>query len=347
MATGIGSLPFENPEKALALILTELPECPHWPQLPRRSSREHFVYQFLQPLVACGMVVLRDNRWIFDMARDASAECLTDFYTTCLPAEEGNPECLRSFLPSPEAAAGCHAFLSRARSGEFARARYLKGQIAGPLTVALELKDQEGRPAYYQGDLRDTIVRTLALNARCQAAALSGRGYTPIIFVDDPAISACGSRLHLALNRETILEDLNFIFTAIRSEGAIPGVHSCEAVDWSLLMESQVQILSLDAYRFGASLIPYAAQLQAFIERGGGVAWGIVPTLDDPFRESGESLLQRLNGLWDQLFLKGPDRALVVRQSMITPACGTGLLTADQAERIYRLTAEVSGLVRK
>jgi hypothetical protein len=32
---------------------------------------------------------------------------------------------------------------------------------------------------------------------------------------------------------------------------------------------------------------------------------------------------------------------------MITPACGTGLLTADQAERIYRLTAEVSGLVRK
>ena len=151
MATGIGSLPFENPEKALALILTELPESPHWPQLPRRSSREHFVYQFLQPLVACGMVVLRDNRWVFDMARDTSAECLTDFYTTCLPAEEGNAECRRSFLPSPEAAAGFHAFLSRMRSEDLDRARFLKGQIAGPLTVALELKDEEGRPAYYQG----------------------------------------------------------------------------------------------------------------------------------------------------------------------------------------------------
>jgi hypothetical protein len=78
MATGIGSLPFKDPEKALALILAELPEAPHWPRLPHRSSREHFVYQLLQPLVACGMVVLRDNRWIFDMARDASAECLTE-----------------------------------------------------------------------------------------------------------------------------------------------------------------------------------------------------------------------------------------------------------------------------
>ena len=347
MATGIGSLPFEDPEKALSLILTELLEAPHWPQLPRRSSREHFVYQFLQPLVACGMVILRNNHWVFDMARDTCAECLTDFYTTCLPAEEGDSECRRSFIPSQEAAAGFHAFLSRIRSKGLDRVRYLKGQIAGPLTVALELKDEEGRPAYYQGDLRDIIVRTLALNARCQAAALSGLGRTPIIFVDDPAISACGSRLHLALNRETILEDLNFIFTAIRSEGAVTGVHSCEAVDWSLLMESEVQILSLDAYRFGASLIPYAPQLRTFLERGGVVAWGIVPTLDDPFRESGASLLRRLNGLWDQLFPKGPDRAAVLRQSMITPACGTGLLTAEQAERIYRLTAEVSRLIRR
>jgi hypothetical protein len=347
VATGIGSLPFEDPEKALALILTELPEAPHWPQLPRRSSREHFIYQFLQPLVACGTVVLRGNRWVFDTQSDTSAECMTDFYATCLPAEEGDPECRHSFVPPQESAAGFHSFLSRMRSKGLDRARFLKGQIAGPLTVALELKDEVGRPAYYHGDLRDIIVRTLALNARCQAAALSGLGRTAIIFVDDPAISAYGSRLHLALNRETILEDLNFIFTAIRSEGAVTGIHSCEAMDWSLPMESQVQILSLDAYRFGASLIPYAAQLHDFIERGGVVAWGIVPTLDDPFRESGESLLRRLNGLWNHLFPKNQDRARVLRQSMITPACGTGLLTADQAECIYRLTAEVSHRVRQ
>lgn len=346
LATGIGSLPCLDPEEALALIFTDLPDIPHWPQLPQRGTQEHFVHQFLQPLVDCGMLVAKGDRWIFNTSRENNAECLTDFYTTCLPAEEGNGECLQTFLPTPKSAAGFHAFLARAQTSGLKRAKYVKGQIVGPLTVALELKDQQGRPAYYQGDLRDIIVRTLALNARCQAAALAGFGCTPIIFVDDPAIRAYGSRLHLALSREIIIEDLNFILSAIQSEKALAGIHSCEAVDWSLLMESSVQILSLDAYRFGGSLIPYASQLLHFLERGGVIAWGIVPTIDDPFSESVESLLKRLNTLWNDLFTNGPGKDLVLCKSMITPACGTGLLTPDRARHIYRLTAALSQHLR-
>jgi hypothetical protein len=346
LATGIGSLPFSNPADALSLVMEELPEVPHWPQLPLRDKQEHFVHQFLQPLVACGMLVFRNQRWAFDRSSSTKAECLTRFYMNCLPAEEGQSECLRSFLPSPEAAAGFHSFLNL-ESNHLSKAQYLKGQIAGPLTIALELKDDEGRPAYYQGDLRDIIVRTLALNARTQADKLLQFGLTPIVFVDDPAVSAYGSRHHLALNREDILEDLNFLFKTINSTGAIAGIHSCEAVDWSLLMESQVQILSLDVYRFGKSLIPHKEDLIRFIENGGVVAWGIVPTLDDPFKESVESLKTRLFSLWNNLFNQGPSRESVIRQSMITPACGTGLLKKEQARRIYRLTAEVSKRLRK
>ncbi len=346
LATGIGSLPYPDPEEALALIFADFPDIPHWPQLPQRSKQEHFVHQFLQPLVDCGMLVAEGARWVFDTSRENNAACLTEFYARCLPAEEGDCECRQAYLPTYEAAAGFHAFLHRAQSGGLGKARYVKGQIVGPLTVALELKDQQGRPAYYQGDLRDIIVRTLALNARCQAAALSGFGCTPIIFVDDPAIRAYGSRLHLSLSREMVIEDLNRIFASIQSEKALAGIHSCEAVDWSLVMESQVQILSLDAYRFGASLIPYAAQLSQFLERGGIIAWGIVPTLDDPFGESVESLQTRLNTLWNDLFPGSLDRGLVLRNSMLTPACGAGLLTQDQARRIYRLTASLSRHLR-
>jgi len=143
-----------------------------------------------------------------------------------------------------------------------------------------------------------------------------------------------------------VIEDLNCIFSSILSEKALAGIHSCEAVDWSLVMETHVQILSLDAYRFGDSLIPYAAQLRQFLERGGIIAWGIVPTLDDPFKESVASLQKRLNTLWNDLFPKSPDRGLVLRNSLLTPACGAGLLTKDQARRIYRLTAELSQQLR-
>jgi hypothetical protein len=343
MATGIGSLPFEDPRPALELILTELPECPHWPQLPRRSRREHFVHQFLQPLVACGLLVHQNGRWFFDLSRDTSADSFTLIYSACLAAEEGDAGALRSFLPPPEAAAGFHAFMSRAETDDLLRkTAFVKGQIAGPLTVALEMKDEGGRPAYYQGDLRDVIVRTLALNARSQAAALSRAGSRPIIFVDDPAVSACGSRMHLTLDRDTILEDLNLIFAAIRAEGALAGVHSCEAADWSLLTESSADIVSIDTYRFGSSLIPYAAPLHRFFERGGAVAWGIAPTLDDPFAESAESLMQRLYRLWEDLDFDEATRKRMLQQSMITPACGVGLLSEAQARQIYRLTADVS-----
>jgi hypothetical protein len=343
MATGIGSVPFKDPGEALDLILAEFPLCPHWPQLPLRGNKEHFVHQFLQPLVECELLVHTGGRWFFHMSGDTCAESLTTFYSAYLAAEQGDAEALRSFLPGPEAAAGFHAFMAEASSRAFQeKAVFLKGQIAGPLTVGLELKDEQGRPAYYRDDLRDVVVKNLALNARAQAAALSSLGRPAMIFVDDPGVGAFGSRMHLALSRESIQEDLTFIFEAVRAEGALSGIHSCEAVDWSLLTESGVDIISADIYRFGSSLIPYAGHLRRFIERGGTVAWGIAPTLDDPFAESAGSLLRKLRGLWKELFPEGTDLDQVLRRSMITPACGTGLLEEDRARRVYRLTSEVS-----
>lgn len=342
MATGIGSLPFTHVDQAMELIRQFFPEIPHWPQLPRRGKIEHFVHQFLKPLISCGMLMPMGDSWGFDTSDESCAACMTDFYSLCLAAEENDPDCMQSFLPPSEAAPGFHAFISEIREGTFEKAVYAKGQIAGPLSLSLEIKNQDGRPAYYQDDLRDMLVRTLALNARSQAAAMAATSLTPIIFVDDPAVKAFGSRLHLALSRETIIEDLNTIFKAIQQEGAITGVHSCEAVDWSLLLETKVQVLSLDAYRFGDSLKAYAQPLRRFIQNGGVVAWGIVPTLDDPFAESVDSLQQRLETLWDTLFEAGTDRSVVLKQSMITPACGAGLLTEAQAERIYELTADLA-----
>jgi len=323
-----------------------LPDIPHWPQLPRRSPKEHFIHQFLHPLVACGLLGEQAGRWGFDLSRGDSAQCLASFYDTCLPAEENRLACRQSFLPTVEAAAGLHAFLARGNANGLAGASFVKGQIAGPLTVALELKDEQGRSAYYQGDLRDTLVRTLALSARGQAAALADLGARAIIFVDDPAISAWGSRLHLALDARSITEDLNFIFAAIHAEGAIAGVHSCEALDWALLLNTNVDVLSVDAYRFGASLAAYKKPLRRFFDRGGVVAWGIVPTLDDPFAESTDSLERRLKALWADLFADGPDENTVFRHSLITPSCGTGLVPADHARRIYELTAGLSRRLR-
>jgi hypothetical protein len=229
----------------------------------------------------------------------------------------------------------------------FRETRYLKGHLVGPLTAGFQLKDQTGRQAYYQEQLRDLIVKTLAMHARWQAAILSGVGLPAIIFVDDPCISLCGSCYHVTLTREMIIEDLNAIFSAVHAADAIAGLHSCSAADWSLLFESDLEIVALDSYQFGESLICYATEMEKFLARGGVIAWGIVPTTEKAFEEDSGSLIKKLEALWTGLTCRGVDENRLLAQSLVTPACGTGLLSCELAERIYRLTAEVSARLQK
>ncbi|MFH1129037.1 MAG: methionine synthase, partial [Candidatus Omnitrophota bacterium] len=50
LATGIGSLPYEDPAKAVDLVLKYLPQIPFWPQLPKLGGCEGMVAQFAQNL---------------------------------------------------------------------------------------------------------------------------------------------------------------------------------------------------------------------------------------------------------------------------------------------------------
>ena len=342
LATGVGSLPYLEPKQALALIFEYLPDIPHWPQLPRRGVREGFVFQFLNPLLHNGLIVLDGGRAFFADDHPEWASRLTGFYDTYLAAESGDADALEAFAFPPEAAAGFYAFLDYVRRRGTGSARYVKGHLAGPLTIAFQLKGAAGRPAYYDEQLRDLVVRTLALHARWQAKTLAATGLPVIIFVDEPAVSVYGQSSYITVTRGMIENDLNAIFDAVHRADALAGVHSCAAVDWSLLTGCSLDIINLDAYRFGRSLFPFAREIASFLQRGGVFAWGIVPTAEEAFDEDAGSLLALLDGLWDELGRRGVERELLRRQALITPACGTGLLSAELARRIYALTRETA-----
>ncbi|MCX7680439.1 MAG: methionine synthase, partial [Anaerolineae bacterium] len=142
-----------------------------------------------------------------------------------------------------------------------------------------------------------------------------------------------------SLGREQALALLEEVLSAIRG---IKGIHCCANADWSLLMESSVDILSLDAYRYAGNLALYPEEVHAFLERGGMIAWGIVPTSKDAWKETAESLVERLHAAMGLLVRKGIPLEQIVAASLIAPACGTGTLSPDLAERVFPLTAEVS-----
>ena len=113
---------------------------------------------------------------------------------------------------------------------------------------------------------------------------------------------------------------------AVHKQGGLAGVH-CEAnTDWSLLMETDLDILVFDAYDHMQSITLYPDHLHTFFERGGSLGWGIIPTLDREAAatETLESLTARFDDGLEQLVTKGFDKEQLLRRALITPSCGAG-----------------------
>ena len=147
-----------------------------------------------------------------------------------------------------------------------------------------------------------------------------------MIFLDEPSLLGFGKQTFLTISREDVISDINEITAAIHAEAGLAGVH-CEAnTDWSLLMESDLDILDFDAYDHLQVITLYPIELEKFLERGGCLGWGIVPTLDKEAAatETASSLWLRFEEGIDQLASKGFDRELLLRRALITPSCGAG-----------------------
>jgi len=345
-ATGIGSLPYTEPAPALDLVFATFPALPHWPQLPGRGRAEGMVYQFLNILVTTGLLTIRGNRAYFATSAADWPRRLTRFYDLALAAGEGDTAALERFAMPREAAVGFYAFRDELERRGTGGMTAVKGQIAGPLSAAFFLKDEQGKAAYYDDQLRDLVVRTLTLSARWQAADLSRFGLPVFVFVDDPGIDVCGSSNYITVTREMVREDLQNLAEGITAGGGLPGLHSCDAIDWSIPLTLPLTVVSVDTYNFFGSLLPFARELKTFLERGGTIAWGIVPTSGpDVGIASPRELVHRLTDQWEALNARDIPRATLAERSLITPACGTGLLSAAQAEEIYRSTAAVARML--
>jgi len=225
----------------------------------------------------------------------------------------------------------------------------LKGQVTGPFTLGVNLVDQDDRYAYYDDQLRDIIVKAVALKAMWQITQLKVSDQQVIILIDEPSLLNFGSQMFLTVSRDDIIRDLNEVAAAIHSQGRLAGVH-CEAnTDWSLLMETDLDILSFDAYEHMQAITLYPEDLRTFFDRGGSLGWGIVPTLDREAAatESFDSLMARFDDGVEQLIDKGFDRDLLLRRALITPSCGAGgVLTESLAERVLRLLRQMSTSLR-
>jgi len=343
LATAIGSFPFRDSKSALDLIFNMIPEAPCWPQLVKRAPEEGMVAQFIEGLP--GIVwTSSEGRAFFNTSGPLFDEGIVHFYERFLAvADSDEPAILEEFAISPRYSEGFYSFQERLWfMDDISGIKFLKGHVTGPVTFGLAVPEQSGKASYYSDQLRDVIVKNISMKARWQIKKLSEFGKKTIIFIDEPALSSFGSSAMIGVSHENVVKDLTEIIDAIHDADAIAGVHCCGNTDWSMIMETPVDIINLDAYDFGPNLFLYPDELNAFILRGGIIAWGIVPTSEKATTETAQGLLFKYEGYLNKMSALGIPMETLRVASMFTPSCGVGSLSPQLAEDVLTMLRQVS-----
>ncbi len=344
LATLIGSLPLTDHGKASDLIMEYTPEIPFWAQLPVHK-KEGMMVQFTPGLPG---FYSDEGDGFVDTASDSYQSDLLEFFEDYMAVIDGNIELDASrFTLKENTAQGFFMFWDRLQSLTTLPIA-VKGQITGPFTFGIGILDQDKRPIFYDPQLRDTAVKLLAMKARWQVHRLMQLKRPVMIFFDEPALAGVGSSEFTSISNEDIRQCFEEVCEAVHLEGGLAGVHICANTDWSLVLESSVDIVSFDAYTYFDRFVLYPDQIKKFIESGKILAWGIVPTLnvEQLERETVASLLEQWDEKVAQLESIGIDVQKLTTQSLITPTCGAGTLNIDLAEKVLKLTRNLSQEIR-
>ena len=345
--TAIGSLPHENPVDALNLIFNKLPNFPVWPQLSKVSVNEDMLIQYTENIP--GIVYdEKDNRWYFDAEKEDFYEKLEELFLDYESViNDGNLDILDKYAISQDFSSSIPLYLEKiAQTKPLA----LKGQIIGPFTWGTSLVDRDKKCAFYDETLRDVIIKGLTLKALWQVIQFKKCSplSIPVIFLDEPTMSQFGTSAFITVSKEDITSCISEISSVLRRFGAIVGVHCCGKTDWSLVIDCDIDMINFDAFSFAESLSLYSTNVERFLQKGGFIAWGIVPTLDvEALKNSNaELLVEKFEYAKDLLVKKGIDEELIIKSSIITPTCGAGCLNMQLASLAIEYLQKIEDILK-
>jgi methionine synthase II (cobalamin-independent) len=333
ITTGIGSLPHTDAEAAVDFVFSSGLDILFWPQLPQRDWRELMIPQYAEGLP--GAIWDSEKNAIRVNTDGDFTDRLAGFFEKTLAGDTD------FFEPSEIVAAGYHAFLKRLET-EGKRREILKGHITGPITFTLGISSLEPRPIFYLDDLREAAIHLLTAKAVTQVKSLGKHCGRVLIFLDEPALEGYGKAGYEGLSREAVINALSSVIKPIKEAGAIVGIHVCGNTDWGMVAESGPDIINFDAYGYGDKISLYPAEIDKFLADGGLLAWGIVPTtytVNDDAVISRERLIAYFKQLSDRLENEragNPDSPY-----LLTPSCGLGSRSVEDAEKVFRVLAEM------
>ena len=326
--TAMGIMPHADIDRALEVALSL--DIPFWPQLPKVSYFEDMYVQALENFPGVRIDVA-NQRILFDLSR----------FNEELPSYFEKADDLRTFELTGEYSLVYHRFLEKDLSHYSA----IRGQMISPISLGLKIVDQDQKSIIYHDEVREVLFDFIQRKVNRQYQELKEKNPNAFVWVDDPGLGLIFSALS-GYNEVHAKRDLDQFLEGL--EGP-KGVHLCAKPDWDFLLKSKIDILSFDSFNCGEVIVNYSS-LREFIDKGGIISWGIVPTYTEILeQESIDSLKDRLETFWEDLSRKGVDQGKLLRQSLLAPAT-CNLMNVDKektVEKAFEVLKNLSVKIRE
>lgn len=313
---GCGSLPHRDPDAAAAFGIAEF-DIATIPTLPGRTMAESMLGQAATALP--GLMVTGGGLLEID---DRNA-----------PGTSVSP----GALLDADAFAGFRAFLDLAGKIRF-DGTPVKWQFVGPVTlgVALERAGLDRTAAF---DLASACVRS-ALHELADAVKSVLPNSPQMVIIDEPWFADLMSP-GFPIPPDEAIDRMSGAMAALPNTSLV-GIHCCAPCDVATMLASGPGVISLPVT---PELVDWAGYLTRFLDDGGIIAWGVVPT-DGPIPTLPDRPWRDLSDLWCALVQRGCDPVQLRRRSLVTPQCGLASHSVSVARQIARLTADVGKRVK-
>ena len=326
LTTAMAVMPHKDIGRALETALSL--DIPFWPQLPNFNYFEDMYVQASENFP--GIVLDIKNRKL-----TFSHEKFADELESAM-AQWDNPD---FFDISEEYSVVYHRFLEMELSNRPA----IRGQLEGPISFGFNVADENGRPILFDDTVRPFMIEFMARRVNVQLDRLKRINPNAFMFVDEPGLQFLFSAM-AGYGDQAAKKDMEAFFELIDRPR---GIHLCGNPDWDFLLSLEMDILSMDIYTNKDIFLSYGKSVKKFMDRGGVLVWGVVPTNIEPFlNETLDSLEKHLDEVLKAFEKKGIDREHLLSGSLLSPATCC-LVNPDRTKTVEKAFLRIKRLSEK
>jgi hypothetical protein len=339
--TAMGIMPHRDIEKALELALSL--DIPFWPQLPNVSLYEDMYIQTSENFP--GIEIDKEKeRLVFDTERFQKE--IEDYF---IKMEDPN-----TYALSKKYSLVFDKFLSK----DLTRYVAIRGQVTGPVSFGFKVLDENLKPIIYNDEVKSILFDFIQKKVNYQYEMLKAKNPNAFVWVDEPGLGYVFSGLSGYNDQQAKRDYYDFV----QGLSGPKGLHLCADVNLPYLLDLGVEILSFDAFQIGFMPKEYTQSVYEFLNNGGIISWGIVPTHSSILSNGGsKDLVSILINYWNIISENtGLDQKQIAIQSLIAPSrCCLKDISSDQGsceisnieekivEKAFSLLLEISNILKE